>query len=200
MDQNFQTSFIPKKPIIEERVTSSQSISIFLILAILVLFIVLLGTGGLYFYNLHIQSNIADAKKSLSLAQDSFEQSKISELQLLDKRLNAATEVLDGHVTTVPIFTELQKITMNSVNFTKFGYELGTAQSPNIDVKMSGIAAGYRSLALQSDLFGNDPNFIDPVFSNFTLDTSGNVLFDVDFSVKPTFVNYKQALQAVSQG
>jgi hypothetical protein len=52
---------------------------------------------------------------------------------------------------------------------------------------------GYRSIALQSDLFTQNKNLIDPVFSNLTLDNSGNVLFDLEFLVDPSFVNYKQA-------
>ena len=62
---------------------------------------------------------------------------------------------------------------------------------------MSGQAIGYRSIALQSDLFttrDEGKNFIDPVFSNLTLDAKGNVLFDLEFSVDPSFVDYKQML------
>ena len=59
---------------------------------------------------------------------------------------------------------------------------------------MSGIAIGYRSVSLQSDLFAKNKNLIDPIFSNLTLDNSGNVLFDLNFLVDPVFVNYKQTL------
>jgi hypothetical protein len=199
MDQNFQTSFIPKKPIVEERNVSSNSIGFLLILSIFILFVVLLGTGGLYFYKTSVAKNNTDMQSQLALAQNSFEPSKITELQLLDRRLNAAGEILSNHISTTPIFTELQNITMESVRFTKFSYDLGTAGDTNVDIKMSGVSIGYRSLALQSDLFGQDKNFINPVFSNFTLDSSGNVLFDLDFSVPSSFVNYKQALLTQSQ-
>ena len=63
---------------------------------------------------------------------------------------------------------------------------------------MSGVAIGYRSIALQSDLFAKNKNLIDPVFSNLTLDNSGNVVFDLEFSVDPNFVNYQQALMVQS--
>ena len=59
---------------------------------------------------------------------------------------------------------------------------------------MSGLAVGYRSIALQSDLLAKEKNFIDPVFSNLVLDEKGNVLFDLEFSVDPSFVDYKQML------
>jgi hypothetical protein len=56
------------------------------------------------------------------------------------------------------------------------------------------VAVGYRSMALQSDLFAQNKTFINPIFSNLTLDQSGDVLFDLDFSVDPSFLNYKQML------
>jgi len=62
---------------------------------------------------------------------------------------------------------------------------------------MNGVAVGYRSIALQSDLFSTKDigkNFIEPVFSNLTLDDKGNVIFDLEFSVDPSFVDYKQML------
>jgi hypothetical protein len=144
-------------------------------------------------------NNIADMKQSLITAKNSFEPSKIAELQLLDKRLNASTEVLNNHIVVTPVFSELQNVTMHSVRFTKFSYDLGATSNANVNIQMSGIAVGYRSVALQSDIFGQDKNFINPVFSNLTLDDKGNVLFDLDFSVSPKFVNYKQLLQAQTQ-
>ena len=89
---------------------------------------------------------------------------------------------------------------MKSVRFTKFNYGLEASKnSPKISlikIKMSGVASGYRAIALQSDLFAKNKNLIDPVFSNLTLDENANVLFDLDFSVDPSFINYKQTLPA----
>jgi hypothetical protein len=195
MDQNFQTSFIPKKPIVEERANIARPVSIFLIASIFILFIVLLGTGGIFFYKKSLDSKLTSMQQSLTTDENSFEPSKITELQVLDKRLRASTEILDNHISVTPIFTELASVTMHTVRFTKFSYDLGTDQSANIDIHMSGIAIGYRSLALQSDLLAQDKNFINPVFSNLTLDNSGNVIFDLTFSVPSSFLNYKQTLQ-----
>ena len=57
---------------------------------------------------------------------------------------------------------------------------------------MSGAAVGYRSIALQADLFSQNKNIIDPSFSNLSLDEKGNVLFDLEFGVDSSFVNYQQ--------
>ncbi|MFH1200866.1 MAG: hypothetical protein V1484_00860 [bacterium] len=198
MDQNFQTSFIPKKPIIKEDAISSRSVSIFLVISLFILFTVLLATGGLYFYKGMAVKKITDLENTLNLAKNRFEPSKITELKILDKRLNAASEILSKHLTVIPIFKALEQLTMKTVRFTKFSYSLGTEEKTVIGVKMSGVAIGYRSIALQSDLFAKNKNLIDPIFSNLMLDNSGNVVFDLEFSVDPSFVNYKQTMMAQS--
>ncbi len=194
MEPNFQTSFIPKKPIIKDPTASSRPVGILMIVAIFILFTVLIATGGLYFYKVVLTKNIASMQQTLNLAQNRFEPSKIAELQTLDKRLKASTEILANHISVTPIFSALEQITMKTVRYTRFSYDLGTDKSENIKVQMSGVAVGYRSVALQSDLMGQNKNFIDPIFSNLLLDNSGNVIFDLTFSVSPSFVNYKQDL------
>ena len=197
MDQNFQTSFIPKKPIIKESAISSRPVGILFIASLFILFTVLLATGGLFFYKGVVKKSIADKEKTLNLAKERFEPSKITELQVLDKRLRASSEILEKHIAITPVFEALEQLTVKTVRFTKFSYEL-SEDNAAINVKMSGQAIGYRSVALQSDLFAKNKNLIDPIFSNLTLDNSGNVLFDLEFSVDPSFVNYKRTLQAES--
>ncbi|MBI3305658.1 hypothetical protein HYZ82_00815 [Candidatus Nomurabacteria bacterium] len=199
MEQNFQTSFIPKKPVIEQRVTPVRSVSALTIISLFILFAVLLGTGGLYFYKVSLEKSIVQMENDLNLARDRFEPSKITELQTLDKRLRDSTEILSKHTAATPIFQALSDITMQTVRYTKFAYETAEGKSgegSKVGIKMSGIAVGYRSVALQSDLFAKNKNFISPIFSNLTLDPSGNVQFDLEFSVDPAFVNYKKAFLA----
>ena len=194
MEQNFQTSFIPKKPILKESTAYTRPVSIFLIFSLLFLLVALLALGGLYFYKRIVIKKIAGMENTLNLAKNRFEPSKITELQIFDKRLRASSEILSKHIAITPIFNELEKITMKSVRFTKFSYNLETENKPVVSIKMSGVAIGYRSIALQSDLFAKNKNLIDPVFSNLVLDNSGNVIFDLEFLVDPDFVNYQQTL------
>jgi len=193
MDQNFQTSFIPKKPIVNERAVATRPVGILFIISLFILIAVLVITGGMYFYQKSLENKIGVMETSLETAKKDFEPSKIDQLQLLDKRLKASTTILANHIEITPVFDALQQITMKSVRFTKFSYGM-SADGKTVDVKMSGQAIGYRSIALQADLFSTNKNLIDPVFSNLTLDTSGNVLFDLDFSVPILFVNYQHTL------
>jgi len=196
MDQNFQTSFIPKRPIVEEKAVSSRSVNLFTVASLFIFFAVALGAGGLYFYKGVLEKSKVKMESDLNLAKNRFEPATISRLKNSDQRLNAATEVLSKHIAISPIFQALESLTMKNIRYTKFSYSLNNENT--VEVKMTGQAAGYRSVALQADLFSKNKNLIDPIFSNLTLDSKGNVLFDLTFSVDLTFVDYKQMLETTS--
>lgn len=196
MEANFQTSFIPKKPIVEEREKVSRPIGFFTVIAIFIFITMVLSLAGVYFYKQIMVGQITTMEKNLTLAKNRFEPTKITELQILDKRLRASTEILGKHIAVTPIFEVLQSITMKSIRYTTFSYEfVGSGKDAKVAVKLGGMATGYRSIALQSDLYAKNKNLIDPVFSNLSLDEKGNVLFALDFYVDPSFVGYKENLE-----
>ncbi len=205
MDQNFQTSFIPKKPMIEERVVSSRPVSLLTIISIFIFFTMLLATGGLYFYKAILEKNITQMKASLVTAKSSFEPEKITQLQILDKRLQASKEILQKHVVVSPVFDVLSKVTIKTIRYTKFSYSLTSDNSGKVMINMSGVASwtlGYKAIALQSDIFAQNKDykdfFIDPVFSNLAPDAKGNILFDLNFSVNANSLNYTNVIKAKS--
>ncbi|MBP6883979.1 MAG: hypothetical protein KBC06_01990 [Candidatus Pacebacteria bacterium] len=200
MEPNFQTSFIPKKPIVDNRTLPPRPVSLVTILSIFLLFTMLVVTGGLYFYKGIVNKRIIQMESDLNLARNRFEPAKITQLQVLDKRLKASSEILNQHIAISPIFQALESITMKTVRFTKFSYALDKTKDTKVLVTMKGQAVGYRSIALQADLFTKNKYFQDPVFSNLSLDDKGNVLFDLDFAVDPSFVDYKQMLKTNSGG
>ena len=207
MEQNFQTSFIPKKPMIEERTVShdSRPMGLFTVVGIFIFFTMLIATGGLYFYKASLVKSVAQMKTSLDLAKNSFEPAQITELGVLDKRLHGAKEILSKHLAVSPIFDALSALTIKTIQYTKFSYSLSTDKNPKVLVKMNGLASwtqGYQAIALQSDIFAQNQSFkslvIDPVFSNLAPDTKGNILFELDFSVDPKILDYNTMVQATS--
>jgi len=196
MEQNFQTSFIPKKPIMteEQSTPSKKPIGFLTLISIFIFLAIALASVGLYLYKGMLQKNITDMGINLALAKERFEPSKINQLQVLGKRLESSNTLLSKHIAISPIFDTLQKLTIKTIRYTKFSYTFGNEKDSRINVKMSGQAIGYRSIALQSDLLTKDKNIINPAFSNLSLDDSGNVIFDLEFSVDPSFVDYKQML------
>ncbi|MCU0660618.1 MAG: hypothetical protein MUD00_03365 [Candidatus Pacebacteria bacterium] len=198
MDSDFKTSFIPKKPLAEERVpVKTRSFGLVSLIAGVIFFATLLAGVGVYLYKSSLTSQVAELSTSLARARAAFEPSLVETLQTLDKRLNASKEVLALHTTVSPIFRSLEDLTLKSVRFTKFGYEVDP-DTNRITVKMSGTARSYTSIALQSDMLGKNKYFRDVVFSNLQLDAAGNVGFDLGFSVDPAYLNYSNTISAQS--
>ena len=131
-------------------------------------------------------------ESDINMAKNRFEPSQITKLKLLDRRLSASDKVLSKHITVSPIFKALQEITIKTVRYANFSYDFSGSK---IVVNLTGEAIGYRSVALQSDLFKKNKNLVVPVFSNVTLGEKGNVLFNLQFSVDPSFVDYKEVVK-----
>jgi len=198
MDQNFQTSFIPKKPLMTEGVKTKQPIGLLTIISFFIFFAMLLSLGGIYFYKNTLSKQVVVMQKNIELAKKRLEDARIDELYILDKRLAGANDILSKHISISPIFLALQDLTKKNVRYTKFSYDFNTEKSDKILVKLSGLTIGYRQIALQADIFAKDDrykkNIIDPVFSNLSLDDKGGVLFDLEFSVDRSFVDYKRVV------
>jgi len=197
VEQEFQTSFIPKKPIAEEQVVKKASFNILNFLGILIFLVALLAAGGVFLWKASLNKQVADAKQSLKIAQDKFEIESVKDLQNLDKRLNSADELLDGHIIMAPIFAALQEMTLKTIRFTKFSYEVSaaTGTAKTMSIRMSGAAKTYNALAVQADILGKNKYFRDPVFSNLSLDEKGNILFEVEFGLDPIFLSYIESLK-----
>jgi hypothetical protein len=195
MEQQFQTSFIPKKPLTEEPVAHTRPVSLFTFITTILFFASLVLGGGVYFYKTYLTKQATELEKSLVVARASFEPKLVSDLSRLDKRINTGNELLSTHVTVSPIFELFQDITIQTIRFTKFNYAYLNDSGTAVNVKMSGLstpAGGYSAIANQSDLLNKNKYIKNAVFSNLTLDDKGNITFDLTFSVDPTFVLYSK--------
>lgn len=194
-NSNFQTSFIPKKPLAEERVTAPRHTSIFSFLATLVFFGSLASAGAIYFYQANLVKTNISKKAQLGAASDSFQESLIKTLKRLDRRITDTKILLNGHVMVSPIFAALETDTLKSIQFTKFSYTTPVDPASPITVHMSGRARDYASIALQSDQLAKNVNIHNSIFSNLALDQqTGNVSFDLVFTVDSDLVRFTNHL------
>lgn len=203
MEQTFQTSFIPKKPIVESDAPKrpSQPIGLFTVLAIFLFMSSIIAGTGMYFYKKTLEQKIVASEDNLAKAEDRVQKTKKDELKLFDRRINVASQVLNNHIAVYPIFEALGKVTMKSVRYTNFSYALGEKKGDRIKIKLSGTTQPGRTqpfseLGLQAELFTKEKNFIDPVFSNMVKTAKGEVTFDIDFYVDPSFVDYKEVYKS----
>ena len=192
MENSFQTSFIPKKPIVANTAaaTSSNTTSISMVVSVFILVVMLAAAGGLYFYkNYSLVKEKEKLSSNLFQIRDSFDKDTIAELEMYDKRTATAKEVLSSHIVLSPLFEKINELTLSTIQFTKFDHK---TTNNSFSVRMSGIARDYKSIALQADVFNTSKGnaFKDVIFSNLTKDKNNFVTFDVEFSVDPSLLSY----------
>lgn len=191
MENSFQTSFIPKKPIVTETVSSGSSVSLFNVITILLLVVMGIASGGLFLYKNYLINQKEVLSSSLIKVRDSFEKNTIDELDLFDKRTKAAKQILSSHIVLSPMFALLGSITIPQIQYTKFEHQ---TTDKGFSVKISGVARDYKSIALEADMFnsGNGRSFRNVVFSNLTKQINNYVGFDLTFDVDPALLSYEK--------
>lgn len=190
MDQDFKTTFIPKKPIAPEPVRVSRPAGLLFTIAVLLFLIAGVAGAGAYFYEGYLVNQTSEYEVSIKRAEKSFEPNLITELQSLDKRLTVGDAVLAKHIVITPFFNILEQTTLRSIRFTKFDFSLTDEGKPVIS--LTGESDGYRAIAQQSDAFSENPFIRDHIFSNFILTPRGKVSFDLVFNINPDLLSFEK--------
>jgi hypothetical protein len=192
MDKNFQTSFLPKKPLNEPvAVVEKTSLGIFGFIGIVVFIITAGFAGGVYFYEANLSKQLAEKQQQLNNARNILESPLIGEAKILGRRIADANQILANHIIVSPIFEALELNTLKSLQFNNFSYVVANDASGKVAVEMTGLARDYTSIALESDQLAKNKDIQNPIFSGLALDSkTGNVTFNLKFTVNPDFVNF----------
>lgn len=199
MENSFQTSFIPKKPI-NSGVSNREPRSLFSIITIFLLIVSILISILLYVYKIYLIKQEDALSLSLSVTRDSFEKDTIDELELFDKRTQTAKEILNNHIVLSPVFALLGDITIPQVQYTSFAQQ---TDAQGFLVNIEGLAFDYRSIALQADMFNSikGRSFKNVLFSNLIKDKSNNISFNLKFNIEPDLLSYeKDSLLGQTEG
>lgn len=191
MQERVKTSFIPKASLkTEKRRTPGRSpIGIINVITSIILLAAIIAAVGMFLFEQFTVQNIERKRTSLERARAAFEPATIRELAKLDGRLTSAETLLDAHIAPSLLFDEIETKTLNSVRFRDFA--LAESGPGRLMVTMSGEAQSFNALALQSDIFGRSPFFTEPIFSDFNIDSTGNVVFSFSAVVVPGEIAYR---------
>lgn len=192
MENSFQTSFIPKKPV-DDVIKRKHHTDLFTVISILLLVITILASGSLYVYKVYLEKNKESLSSSLEKSRVSFEEETIKQLESFDKRASSAKEILANHKVVTPLFTLLEDITIPNVQYTKFTKE---STKEGTTIKIEGVSKDYGSIAVQSDIFNSTKGrfFDNIVFSDLLKGTDGLVNFKLSFTVNPDLLSYEKSL------
>lgn len=197
MDNNIQTSFIPKKPIVEDSNISRSSVSLFLVISIIVFLVSLSLMAWVTLTKTAMINQINEDKAVIEKNKSEFETGTIESILRLDSRIKVAQSLLDKHVAVSPIFNFLEQRTLRSVRFKNFKFYSsgkGTDGKDVVKVEMSGQAKDFKTIALQANEFGK-AEYRDVIrevnFSDLNLTQDGLVSFSFSAYVVPSFISYK---------
>ena len=196
MEPKFQSSFIPKKPLVSTTgvaVPYRESKNIFSTIASILLVVTLFVTVGTYFYKNILKNQIIAADKELNDAREAFQTQKIEELLNTSSRFRAVRGLLEKHVVASEVFSLLQGYTVKKIRFDTFKYE---NKGGVATLSMSAEAQSYNAIVEQSRLFAETGFFQNYVFSDFVLGQNGNVNVKLNATLSPKLVSYKEAVEA----
>jgi cytoskeletal protein RodZ len=196
MEVKMQTSFIPKKPITESRVSGS-GVSLFLLLSIILFITAITLALGVWLWQKSLVSQIEKDKTALEAARNSYEADTIDSLVRLDNRIEESKALLASHVAVSPVFIMLEKNVLKNIRLKTMKFSDGTDHK--IRVELSGTASSYGALSKQSDAFGSESlrKFIsEPVISDFSPTADGSVSFNFSALVDQNLVSYGNTLDS----
>jgi hypothetical protein len=197
MDPRFQTSFIPKKPVLNSTGSASKTINLFTLIGTLLFIMTVALAVGVYFYNSFVIKQIVESKKTLELAKDAFNPDLINKIVGLNKKIEASRGLLSGHLAMSYYFDTIGRLTLKNVRFRDFAFEF--LSKDKVTLSMKGQAQSFESVALQSDALNAEKTLKDAVISSFALNSDGTVSFDVTASIVPTSVIYQDIIKAQNQ-
>lgn len=188
-------TFIPRKAAVAEAASARHArVSVFFSLSVVAFALSLIAAGGVFAYQKVLAKRLTKMNDDLVAARAAFEPAFIAELQRMDERIEAAKKLLAGHRAVSPLFALLERETLATVRFTKFDFS--ELPEGGVRLALTGEAASFNAVALQSDVFVKDGNFANPIFADFDVDKSGNVHFSFTTTVAPEFSLYRAHLAA----
>ena len=199
MEPKFQTSFIPKKPIIDSPGIvvshSKESSNIFSTIATVFFIITLLVYGSMFGYKIILQNQIISADKSLNDARASLETSKIQDLLDANSRIEATKNLLEKHIVVSELLLLVQSLTIKNFRYTDFQYKNNNGLP---SMSASTEAGSYNAIIQQSKVFDGASFIQGYSFSDFGLGDNGVIKTKFFTNLSPDLVSYKKAVETNS--
>ncbi len=187
-----QTSFIPKKSYERKKTKKRDFGGLFMGVGVAVFILIILTASTVFLYNRYLVSQIENMASILDREKGSLEKEIIKELSSVDKRIESSKKILDDHIILTPMFELLEQSTLREVRFKEMAFYPEEGQWV---LSMSGTANSYATVALQSDVFGENKNMSDLIFSNLGVGAEGGVVFDVSAKIDPRLISYRNSLE-----
>jgi len=145
---------------------------------------------GIFVVKQIYKSEIKQMAESIENAEKLFGPELIVELKELDIRLSSANELLGSHMDFSQLFQSLQETTIPDVSFDAFDFKF---EEGIPTVQMSGEAGKFSSIAIQSELYGDNDFLENHIFSDFSVTRSGTVAFKLAFQINSDKLLFRES-------
>lgn len=195
MEPKFQTSFIPKTPVVASSSSfvgskpKSLTLSILPIIGNIIFILTLISYGALYGYERLLKNQISQSDQELVHARAAYDPSSAEQLIVASEQIQSAKNLLNKHIAVSNIFALLESNVLPDVKFTSFSFE---GSKDLVSIIIVGEASSYASLAQQSNIFSKIKSIQNPNFSDLKLTEKGNVAIKFDANIKPDLISYTQ--------
>lgn len=201
METKFQTSFIPKKPlVIEQKIHTSSGISIFMVISSLIFIGSIVWAGFTFVWKDVLLKSQADYKIRLADSEKRFDTSLIEDLKKANVKIDLGRQLIKNHLDVTEIFNIVSLLTIEGVRFNSLEFTTPANASDGIKINMRGVATSFSAIAFQSDVFGKSQKYgtnkilKNPVLSDLSPDINGNVGFTFSTTVNPEDLLYTKIL------
>lgn len=205
METKFQTSFIPKKPLIPMSgltpAAPRRSVSLFMVIAVLLFIASIAAAGGTFFWKSYVDSSQVKYKEELALREKQFNPNLIEDLKRQNVKIDLGKQLLDNHVAVSQIFDIIGRLTIENVRFTSMDLTVSPQTGEGIKISMKGYGTSLSAIAWQSDVLGKLERYglrkvvKNPILSDPSLDTNGQVSFGFSASIDPGSLSYTTSLK-----
>ena len=195
MEPKFQTSFIPKRPVMDNPKSALpvvKTTNIFSVAANLIFVLTLLASAGLFGYKYLLIKQITDADRQLNAAREAFEADKVEDLLDASTRITTTKNLLEKHFVVSEILVLMQQLTVKNMRFDEFNFKNKNG-SPTLE--MIGEGSTYNAIAEQSDTFNQNGFFKNQTFNDFSLTDTGTVRAKYLTNLSPELISYKKLIE-----
>jgi hypothetical protein len=206
METRFQTSFIPKKPVISTIGAIStipkhhHGASLFMTMGTMLLILSLAFAAGVYAWKSYLVSAQATYKKDLATREQQFNIDLIEQLKGENVKIDLAQKLLNNHMAISQIFDIIGRLTTESVRFMSMDVSAPKTASDGIKISLQGYGTSFSAVAFQSDVlnqldqYGLRKIVRNPILSNPALGSNGAVSFGFVATVDPGSLSYERSV------
>ncbi|MEI6305064.1 MAG: hypothetical protein WCP09_03575 [Candidatus Taylorbacteria bacterium] len=205
METKFQTSFIPKKPLIAQNALMQKapvrrSISLFLTFGVICFILSLCAVGGTYAWKQFLGTSQDSYRQQLADREKQFNVNLIAQLKGINVQVDLAKQLLNNHLAMSQVFDIISHFTSESSRFLSLDLSAPTTQTDGVKISMRGYGKNFSSVAFQSDVLGKLENYglrnivKNPILSDPSLDSNNTVSFGFSASIEPSSMSYKQLI------